>query len=238
MNSPPQTPASQAAVEPTFQQGLDSAMESHARNGESLSTSSSSAELHQSGIQTPGRFAHPPPHPAKLNFRHIVGALSTLDSSSEQSRRRQHQPPSKPPILKRRNSTPAPLVVPQPNENEEGQRDDIHDPMAQRASKSKIPKSSDREATEGLSPGQHSANSSEAARTPRPQEKMRRHGSPRHNHSRQSSRPSSRAGGSSMAGQQRERGLSVDAEGGTSGRAFAFFGQDESDSGLSESDEY
>lgn len=259
MNSPPQTPQSQAAVEPTFADGLASAQESHQRAQEpspSSATSDDGRLPSKSGIQTPGRFADPlsQPHPAKLNIRHIVGALSTLDGSGGpvSNRRRGQHPSSKPPALKRRSSLPAPIkVVPRP-EGEEGQRDDIHNPTAQRASKSKIPRSSEREqstagtASADVSPTPRSSSSRAAAhltpesyaaagQTPKPHERMRRHGSPRHHHSRH-------AGEQVSPGQDAfavAPGGQGDRAGKSSGRAFAFFGADESesDSGLSGSDD-
>jgi len=258
MNSPPQTPQSQAAVQPTFADGQASAQESHERaeqRSPSSATSDDGRLPSKSGIQTPGRYADPlaQPHPAKLNIRHIVGALSTLDGSSGpgSSRRRGHHPSSKPPALKRRSSLPAPLkVVPRP-EGEEGQRDDIHDPTAKRASKSKIPRSSEREpptANAGSvdfppTPGSSSGSAAHltpdsyaaAGQTPRPHERMRRHGSPRHHHSRhagEQASPGQDAFAVASGGQTGRAGKS-------SGRAFAFFGADESesDSGLSGSDD-
>lgn len=250
MNSPPQTPQSQAAVEPTFADGLASAQENHERTQErspSSATSDDGRLPSKSGIQTPGRYADPlaQPHPAKLNIRHIVGALSTLDGSGGPvSRRRGQHPSSKPPALKRRSSLPAPIkVVPRP-EGEEGQRDDIHDPTAKRASKSKIPRSSERAQPTDLSPTPGSSGSAAnltpevyaaAGQTPRPHERMRRHGSPRHHHSRH-------AGEQASPGQDAfavAPGSQSGRAGKSSGRAFAFFGADESesDSGVSGSDD-
>lgn len=260
MNSPPHTPQSQAAVQPTFSDGLTSAQESHDRRQppspdeeEAAPAADESWRPTRSGIQTPGRFADPlaQPHPSKLNIRHIVGALSTLDGGDAVARRRAHHAPSKPPALKRRNSTPAPIkVVPRP-EGEEGQRDDIHDPTAQRASKSRIPKSSERErpapgsgaaspvigsadATPPTTAGAAGGAYDSAGQTPRPHEKMRRHGSPRHHHHHRPSAATARPSSSSAG-----PGLTPASAGDSGARAFAFYGAwSGSDSSLSESDEY
>lgn len=107
---------------------------------------------HKSGLESPDRFApgSSQPHPTPISTRHIIDALSKTRLSSASGTHHPH-----------RAGGGKPKGPAQPNDGEQGQWDDIHDPDSLRVSGSRIPSRSERTSTSG-------APVNEPEETPRP----------------------------------------------------------------------
>ncbi|CDZ98185.1 atp-nad kinase [Phaffia rhodozyma] len=190
-----------------------------------------------SGVSTPGRYAGSRSHPPTLNARHIIGALAKIPQyqsqslSSRPTSTSHHIPPVEP-MLRSKFTTPANLrLTPTDGSRASNKPQPASPSLAERensvAAGSRDKSTVDQSATSSL-PAE--------AQTPKPTDRFRKpHPPPHYSHQQrlQSSRGSQ--SGSSRSNRQRDT-----AEGTLNAnemsRAFAFFGQDESDSGMSESD--